>query len=215
MFAFDQFGIAFMAFFAITNPISSLPVYLSITEQEDNDTAKLIARKGVFVAFLIIAVFSLGGKIIFETFGMTMPALRLAGGFIVFMIGLQMLQGGQNSTVNHPINPQNAVRNREDILGVAVSPLAMPMLAGPGTIATSMNLSADANMTGVIATVLAFGLLCLITYILFLYGKRLIQLLGRSAMRVLTRMMGLILAVIGTQMFINGIYDAFPMLKAI
>lgn len=214
MLGLDQFGMTFMAFFAIMNPVSSLPVYLSITEQEDNDTARVIARKGLFVAFMITAVFALGGKMIFEVFGMTLPALRLAGGVIVFLIGLQMLQGGQNSTVNHPVNPESAVRNREDILGVAISPLATPMLAGPGTIATAMNLSANTSFSGVIITIAAFALLCLITYILFLYGKRIVRLLGKSAMRVMTRMMGLILAVIGTQMLINGIYDAFPMLKS-
>ncbi|TCP94883.1 multiple antibiotic resistance protein [Cricetibacter osteomyelitidis] len=214
MLQLDVFGMAFMAFFAIMNPVSSLPIYLSITEQEDNDTARLVARKGLFVAFLIVAAFSLSGKLIFEIFGMTMPALRLAGGVIVFLIGLQMLQGGQNSTVTHPINPESAVKNREDVLGVAISPLATPMLAGPGTIATAMNLSADASFVNVIVTIMAFAVLCLSTYVLFLYGKRIVKLLGKSAMRVMTRMMGLILAVIGTQMIINGIYDAFPMLKS-
>lgn len=213
MFSIDQFGMAFMAFFAIMNPVSSLPVYLSITEQEDHDTARLIARKGLFVAFLITTAFSLGGKFIFEAFGMTMPALRIAGGVVVFLIGLQMLQGGQNSTVNHPVNPENAIRNREDVLGVAISPLATPMLAGPGTIATAMNLSANSSLSGMIMAVVAFAVLCLITYVLFLYGKRIVKLLGRSAMRVMTRMMGLILAVIATQMMINGLYDAFPILN--
>ena len=75
-----QFGLAFMAFFAIMNPVSSLPVYISLTAGDDEATAKAVARKGLLIAFGIIVVFALGGRYIFEMFGMTLPALRLAGG---------------------------------------------------------------------------------------------------------------------------------------
>ena len=87
------------------------------------------------------------------------------------------------------------------------------MLAGPGTIATAMNLSAHDSPGNMLVTVTAFALLCLITYILFIYGKTLVRLMGDSAMNVMTRMMGLILAVIGAQMLIVGIQGAFPGLK--
>ncbi|MBP7259368.1 MAG: MarC family protein, partial [Neisseria sp.] len=96
-----QFGLAFMAFFAIMNPVSSLPVYISLTAGDDEATAKAVARKGLLIAFGIIVVFALGGRYIFEMFGMTLPALRLAGGALVFLIGFHMLQG-QHSAVHHP-----------------------------------------------------------------------------------------------------------------
>lgn len=205
-----QFGLAFMAFFAIMNPVSSLPVYISLTAGDDEATAKAVARKGLLIAFGIIVVFALGGRYIFEMFGMTLPALRLAGGALVFLIGFHMLQG-QHSAVQHP--PAGDAGAGSDKLGVAVSPLATPLLAGPGTIATAMNLSAHEAPVNTLITIAAFALLCLITYVLFVYGKTLVRLLGQSAMNVMTRMMGLILAVIGAQMLIAGVQGAFPGLK--
>ena len=205
-----QFGLAFMAFFAIMNPVSSLPVYISLTSGDDEATAKAVARKGLLIAFGIIVVFALGGRYIFEMFGMTLPALRLAGGALVFLIGFHMLQG-QHSAVQHP--PAGDAGAGSDKLGVAVSPLATPLLAGPGTIATAMNLSAHEAPANTLITIAAFALLCLLTYVLFVYGKTLVRLLGQSAMNVMTRMMGLILAVIGAQMLIAGVQGAFPGLK--
>ena len=210
-----QFGLAFMAFFAIMNPVSSLPVYISLTAGDDEATAKAVARKGLLIAFGIIVVFALGGRYIFEMFGMTLPALRLAGGALVFLIDFHMLQG-QHSAVHHP--PAGEAAAGGDKLGVAVSPLATPLLAtpllaGPGTIATAMNLSAHEAPVNTLITIAAFALLCLITYVLFVYGKTLVRLLGQSAMNVMTRMMGLILAVIGAQMLIAGVQGAFPGLK--
>ena len=114
-----QFGLAFMAFFAIMNPVSSLPVYISLTAGDDEATAKAVARKGLLIAFGIIVVFALGGRYIFEMFGMTLPALRLAGGALVFLIGFHMLQG-QHSAVHHP--PAGEAAACGDKLGVAVSP---------------------------------------------------------------------------------------------
>ena len=205
-----QFGLAFMAFFAIMNPVSSLPVYISLTAGDDEATAKAVARKGLLIAFGIIVVFALGGRYIFEMFGMTLPALRLAGGALVFLIDFHMLQG-QHSAVHHP--PAGEAAACGDKLGVAVSPLATPLLAGPGTIATAMNLSSHEAPVNTLITIAAFALLCLITYVLFVYGKTLVRLLGQSAMNVMTRMMGLILAVIGAQMLIAGVQGAFPGLK--
>ena len=205
-----QFGLAFMAFFAIMNPVSSLPVYISLTDDDDEATAKAVARKGLLIAFGIIVMFALGGRYIFEMFGMTLPALRLAGGALVFLIAFHMLQG-QHSAVQHP--PAGDAGAGSDKLGVAVSPLATPLLAGPGTIATAMNLSAHEAPVNTLITIAAFALLCLITYVLFVYGKTLVRLLGQSAMNVMTRMMGLILAVIGAQMLIAGVQGAFPGLK--
>ena len=205
-----QFGLAFMAFFAIMNPVSSLPVYISLTDDDDEATAKAVACKGLLIAFGIIVMFALGGRYIFEMFGMTLPALRLAGGALVFLIGFHMLQG-QHSAVQHP--PAGDAGAGSDKLGVAVSPLATPLLAGPGTIATAMNLSAHEAPANTLITIAAFALLCLLTYVLFVYGKTLVRLLGQSAMNVMTRMMGLILAVIGAQMLIAGVQGAFPGLK--
>ena len=95
-----------------------------------------------------------------------------------------------------------------DERNVAISPLAIPILAGPGTIATAMNYSATGSYVESAITIAAFSVLCVITFVAFLSGDRLIRILGRSGMDVVTRLMGLILAVVGTQMLIQGIHDA-------
>ncbi len=202
-----QFTLSFMGFFAIANPVSNLPVFLSLTGEDDADTARAIARKGLIVAFGIVLVFALAGKVIFELFGITLPALRIAGGLLVCLIGFKMVQG-EPSQVQHP-SAEDRQADRRARLSVAVSPLAMPLLAGPGTIATTMSFSAHSNIANMLLTVLAFAILCLITYVLFLYGKKLVHFIGESALSVITHMMGLILAVIGTQMIIDGIQGAF------
>jgi len=202
-----EFAVAFMAFFAIMNPLAGVPVFLSLTDGEDAATMRQVALKALLTAFGIVLAFSLAGKLIFELFGITLPALRVAGSILVFVIGFQMLQG-HGSSVHEPSNAdqQNA---RQAALSVAVSPLAMPLLAGPGTIATAMNLSAHGGLAGIGVSLLAFGILCVVTYVTFIYGHTLVRLVGKNGMNAVTRMMGLILAVIGAQMLIAGIQGAF------
>lgn len=209
-----QFGLSFMAFFAIMNPVSSLPVYISLTEGDNKATAREVARKGLLIAFGIIAVFSVGGQFIFNIFGISLPALRLAGGILVFLIGFHMLQGKSSAAqkMNEAETPDESQGIEQSKLGVAITPLAMPLLAGPGAIATAMSLSAHNSLGSIAVTIAAFALLCLITYGLFLYSAKLIKLIGESAMSIMTRMMGLILAVIGMQMIIGGAQGAFPAL---
>ncbi|VAW37175.1 MarC family integral membrane protein, partial [hydrothermal vent metagenome] len=96
-------------------------------------------------------------------------------------------------------------------LSVAISPLAMPILAGPGTIATAMNFSAGGGLTGMVVTIISFAVLCLITYVFFVFGEKFVTFIGVGALGVITRMMGLILAVIGTQMVIEGLHGAFKL----
>lgn len=199
----------FMGFFAIMNPVANVPVFLGLTSDEDEPTTVLIALQAVLLAFLIVTLFAVGGKIIFELFGLTLPAFRITGGLLVFMVGFHMLQGN-HSSVQHPREKEKEPA-RQGLLGVAISPLAMPILAGPGTIATAMNFASGAGLMELIVTIVMFAILCAITYLLFVFGERLVRILGASFMGVITRMMGLILAAIGTQMVIEGIQGAFKL----
>jgi len=196
----------FLGFFAIMNPVANTPVFIGLTDGDSPQTKKTIARHSVLLAFLIIAVFCLAGKLIFTLFGISLPALRIAGGIVVFLIGFHMLQG-EPSRVHHP-SKNDQKKCLEAKLSVAVSPLAIPILAGPGTIATAVNYTAAGGWGAASITLGAFALLCLITYVFFLWGQHLIEYIGENAVKVVTRLMGLVLAVIGVQMLINGIYGA-------
>ncbi|MGA7145109.1 MAG: MarC family protein, partial [Desulfobacterales bacterium] len=186
----------FMGFFAIMNPIANVPIFLGLTSGDDKQTTATVALRSLTLAFIIVTLFSVAGKVIFELFGLTLPAFQITGGLIVFLIGFHMLQGG-HSSVQHP-SEEDKQKSREAALSVAVSPLAMPILAGPGTIATAMNFSAGGGFMEMVVTIIMFAVLCAVTYILFIFGEKFVTYIGASALGVVTRMMGLILAVIGT-----------------
>ncbi|WP_194090802.1 MarC family protein [Vibrio hibernica] len=198
----------FMGFFAIMNPISNTPIFLGLTKGDDRETTKSIALRSTFIAFVIIAIFAVSGKIIFDVFGITLYALRITGGILVFLIGFHMLQG-KGLAEKPKTHGADLQAQKQAALGLAVSPLATPLLAGPGTIATAMNFAASGGFTQLIITIVSFGLLCVLTYFIFVFGERLVKAIGPSALDVVTRMMGLILAVIGTQMFIEGVEQAY------
>ena len=196
----------FLGFFAIMNPVANTPIFLSLTEGESSQEKKKIAYLAVLIAFIIVLIFSILGKVIFELFGISLATFRITGGILVFIIGFQMLHG-EHSRVHMPKKVHEG-ENFESDLNIAISPLAMPILAGPGTISTAMNYSANGSFFNVIITIVCFAILCGITYILFVSGEKFVKYLGTGAIKVITRLMGLILAVIGTQMVIDGISEA-------
>ncbi|CAG9001047.1 MAG: hypothetical protein CENE_03055 [Candidatus Celerinatantimonas neptuna] len=200
----------FMSFFAIMNPIANVPIFLGLTSNDDAGTTRIVALRAVVLAFFIVAVFTLTGHLIFQLFGITLSAFRIIGGLLVCTIGFQMLHGNHSGMHQLPSEDNDACR--EALLSVSIFPLAMPILAGPGTIVTAMNYSAHGGWLELAITLIAFALLCFITFIFFIFGKRFVAIIGTGALGVITRLMGLILAVIGVQMLIAGIHGAFPML---
>jgi len=208
--AFQHTLTVFMGFFAIMNPVANVPIFLGLTGGDDGQTAASVALRSLVLAFVIVTLFAIAGKIIFQLFGLTLPAFRITGGLIVFIIGYHMLRGNP-SDIHHP-EESDRKKSRKAALSVAVSPLAMPILAGPGTIATAMSFSAGGGLRNVGITIVAFGVLCAITYVFFVFGAKFVSYIGENALGAITRMMGLILAVIGTQMIIAGLHGAFRIL---
>ena len=199
----------FMGFFAIMNPIANTTVFLGLTANDTPEERKRVAAKALLTTFVIIVVFCLLGKTIFDLFGITLPAFRITGGILVALIGYQMLHGDP-SHVHQPAS-EDQKNTMETALSVAVTPLAIPILGGPGTIATAMNYASTGGMWEMVITIAAFAVLCLITYGAFVFGQRLVTFLGTAGLDVITRLMGLILAVIGVQMLIGGITGAIKM----
>lgn len=197
----------FMGFFAIMNPIANTPVFLGLTAEDDPVARRKIAAKALIVSFLIIVVFSAAGKLIFNLFGITLSAFRIMGGTLIALVGYQMLQGGEHSSVQHP-SEKDKQKSLDAELEVAITPLAMPILAGPGTIATAMNFASAGGVSKFIVTVGAFLVLCVISYVFFVSGERFVKYIGDNGIKVVTRLMGLILAVIGVQMLIDGVGGA-------
>ena len=199
----------FMGFFAIMNPVANTPIFLGLTADDSPDIRRRVAAKALLFTFILIVTFSLLGKVIFDVFGITLPAFQITGGILVFMIGMQMLHGDP-SKVHSPVSGEKE-KSIQGKLSIAVTPLAIPLLGGPGTIAAAMNFSSAGGTAALTITIGTFALLCIITYIFFVSGERMVHLLGDNGLSVITRLMGLILAVIGTQMVITGITGAIKL----
>ena len=193
----------FLGFFAMLNPIGNAPVFVSMVGNADSSIIKKVAFRAVLTAFIIIAIFSLFGHFIFRMFGITLPAFQIAGGIIVFFIGYNLLQGKISGAQHSKV--QITLRSYEDM---AISPLGIPLLAGPGTISTAMNFVGEGkSFLYTVLIVLIFALVCGITYYMFILSKKIADRLSQSIIKVISRIMGRILAVIAVQMFINGIFN--------
>ncbi|ASJ10208.1 hypothetical protein A3L12_02305 [Thermococcus sp. P6] len=196
--------------FAITNPVGAVPVFLSVTHNLSWKERHEIARKTALVVVITLTLFALLGEWIFRFFGSSVNAFAIAGGILLFKMAMEMLSG-KVSTVK--ISSEETEELGEEVVTleeVAITPLAIPLISGPGAITTVMlymgNSHGVPEKAVVMAGVLAIGL----TVWLVLWSSRGIQMrLGRTGIKVLTRMMGLILTSMAVQMVINGIKGAF------
>lgn len=191
----------FVGFFAIMNPIANLPIFLGLVDGKSQVTKKRIAKTSTITAFFIVTVFVILGKYIFELFGITIPAFKITGGILIFYIGFEMLMSKKSSI--HSTNTDN------DIDDIAISPLAIPLLAGPGTIVTAMNFVTNATYVHIGIVLLVFAVMIALTYIAFLLSNTIVKKIGSNTISVIGKLMGLILAIIGTGMLIDGIKLAF------
>ena len=196
----SQFFYAFMAFFAIMNPISNLPAYIALVADDSQKISRKIAFRSLLIAFVIITVFIFSGDFIFKVFGITIVSFRIAGGILVAVIGYHMING--NHSPSYKGMEQQAVNS--DPMSIAISPLAMPLFAGPGTITTALSL-ANGGLRNQLITVVAFAILCVITYLLLRSAKQIAGFLGKNLMKIITKMMGLLLFSIGIQMIIVSV----------
>ena len=196
----SQFFYAFMAFFAIMNPISNLPAYMALVADDSQKISLKIAFRSLLIAFVIVTVFIFSGDFIFKVFGITIVSFRIAGGILVAVIGYHMING--NHSPSYKGMEQQAVNS--DPMSIAISPLAMPLFAGPGTITTALSL-ANGGLQNQLITVVAFALLCVITYLLLRSAKQIAGFLGENLMKIITKMMGLLLFSIGIQMIIVSV----------
>jgi multiple antibiotic resistance protein len=192
----------FTGFFAIMNPISNMPIFLSLTDGADKETKQRINLRAVFTAFIIVTIFVLLGKYIFELFGITIPAFKITGGILIFFVGFEMLQS-KKSNIKH-LQKVNIDEN------IAISPLAIPILAGPGTIVTATNFASNADsILSIGILILVFGVMCFLNYIAFSLSDIIAKKIGDNVISVIGKLMGLIIAIIGTSMIIEGIKLSF------
>lgn len=183
------------------NPIANVPIFLGLVDGKSDLAKRRIAKTASITAFLIVVVFVILGKYIFELFGITIPAFKVTGGILIFYIGFEML-----------LSQKSKIHNPEEVElddGIAISPLAIPILSGPGTIVTAMNSVTDASLLRIGIVIAIFALMIYLTYWAFNLSERIVKALGANLIAVMGKLMGLILAIMGAGMTIAGIKLAF------
>lgn len=191
----------FVGFFAIMNPIANTPIFLGLVEGKNKEHKKNIARIASITAFLIVASFIIAGKYIFELFGITIPAFKITGGILIFYVGFEMLMS-QKSKIH-------STGNEGEDNDIAISPLAIPILAGPGTIVTAMNYVTEADFIHIGIVIAIFAMMIYLTYLCFSMSDIIVRKIGTNLIAVIGKLMGLILAIIGTGMVTEGIRLSF------
>jgi len=209
MFNLELFLSAFAVLFVIIDPPGCAPIFATLTQGTSKRHQRIMAFKSVTVAAGILFVFAFFGETIFHALGIDFNALRIAGGIMLFIIALQMVfEQRTESRETRAEETLEANPNPEDI---SVFPMGIPMIAGPGTIASLLLLMSNAEGTGDVTSILAaLGAVLLITLISFLIAGFLMKLMGKTFTNVLTRVLGFLLASLAAQFIIDGIKGALP-----
>lgn len=192
--------LCFTSFFTLTNPLGTMPVFLTMTNGMNDHERKAIVRRATIVSFITLMVFTFSGQFLFKFFGISSNGFRIAGGFIIFKIGFDMLQARYS---NAKLKEEEVKTYADDI---SITPLAIPMLCGPGAIANAIMLMDDASTLSLKGTLI--GIIALVYFITFLIlqaSTRLVQILGETGNNVMMRLMGLILMVIAVECFVSGL----------
>lgn len=192
--------LCFTSFFTLTNPLGTMPVFLTMTNGLSDDERKHIIKRATIVSFIILIAFTLCGQFLFKFFGISTNGFRIAAGFIILKIGYDMLQARYS----------NAKLKEDEIKAyvndISITPLSIPMLCGPGAIANGIILMSDATTWELKTTlVVTIAIVYILSYIILRLSTRLVKLIGETGNNVMMRLMGLILMVIAVECFVGGL----------
>jgi len=196
--------VALTSIFFLVDPVAAVPTFLIITANADAQHRRDMARRAAWTCFLVLCSFAIAGTLIFRLFGITLPAFKIAGGVILLLIGVDMLQARRSKTKETPSETQEGM-DKED---AGIIPLGVPMLAGPGSISTVMVLMGGAPKWWYgIPILVAIAITAVSSYWTLAAADRVRGYLGETGIGILTRMMGLLLTAIAVQFMLNGFTD--------
>ncbi|HET7103665.1 MAG TPA: MarC family protein [Terracidiphilus sp.] len=198
--------LALSSIFFLVDPFAAIPSFLAITHSAEPARRRRMARKASVTCFIVLTSFALAGQLIFRMFGITLPAFEIAGGLILLLIGLDMLQAKRSATQEAAGDTEEAA-SKED---ASIVPLGVPMLAGPGAISSVMVLVGPVprllhwQMGAILG---AIAITCLVSYWVLAGADRIRRMMGETGIRILVRIMGLLLVALAMQFFVNGLTD--------
>ena len=198
----QELFLIFTSVLFIVDPLTAVPTFLAMTQRDVPAVRRLMARRGAWTCAITLTAFALGGSVIFRLFGITLGAFKIAGGVLIGLSALDMVQARRSQQKETPIEKAEGIE-KED---VGIMPLGVPMLAGPGAISTVMVLAGTSKSPVTTAGLYgAIVLTALLSYVTLAGAMRVEQRLGQTGMRILTRLMGLVLSAIAVQFIVDGI----------
>ncbi len=196
--------LALSSIFFLVDPFAAIGSFLAITAGADAAKRKRMARKACITCFIVLASFALAGKYIFLMFGIKLPAFEFAGGLILMLIGIDMLEAKRSPT-QEASGDTAAAQTKED---AGIVPLGIPMLAGPGAISSVMVMVGQAESVWQwVAILSAIAVTAFVSFWVLSGAERLQRLLGETGIRILVRIMGLLLVALAMQFFVNSLMD--------
>jgi len=196
----------FTSVFFIVDPFAVIPTFLAMTYRDSPPQRRVLARRGAWTCAITLVAFALAGSLIFKIFGITIGAFKIAGGVLIGLNALDMVQARQSTQRETPVEKAEGIQ-KDDI---GIMPLGVPMLAGPGAIFTVMVLALGAKTPATIAAVyVSIALTAVLTYVVLSAASLVERRLGQTGMRILTRLMGLVLCAIAVQFILDGIKLSF------
>jgi len=199
--------VSFGSIFSIVDPFTAVPVFLALVGAQPHKAQARTALRASATCFVVLSVFGVAGSLIFQFFGITLSAFKIAGGIILFVVGFEMMRA-QRSDTRATNEEAIEAETKED---VGLIPLGLPLLSGPGAIATVMVLVGKAKDAP--QKLVLFGSVALVSFIAFITLRSasvVARVLGKTGINVIGRVMGLMLAAIAMQFVLDGLHEAFP-----
>ena len=199
---YQELLLVFTSVLFIVDPFAVIPSFLAMTERDSPAMRRVLARRGAWTCAITLTLFALGGSLIFKLFGITIGAFKIAGGVLIGLNALDMVQARRSSQRETPAEKAEGTA-KEDI---GILPLGVPMLAGPGAISTVMVLALGSKNWETTATLyFSIALTAFISFLTLSAASMLERRLGQTGMRILTRLMGLVLCAIAVQFIVDGL----------
>jgi multiple antibiotic resistance protein len=193
--------------FFTVDPLASIPAFLAMGAHGTAERNRAIAKRAAWTCFFVLIVFASTGSLIFKLFGVTLPAFKIAGGILLFQIALEMLHSQRSKTQEVPAEREEG-ENKADF---GITPLGVPMLAGPGAISVVMVLMGQSKAWWqAIPVFLSIVFTAITSFYILAAGGRLLGRLGETGVRIIMRLMGLVIAAMAVQFVLNGIADVWP-----
>jgi len=195
------FGIlSFTSFFTLINPFGTMPIFMTMTSELDIQQRTKTAKKASIVAFITIVLFAFSGQLLFNFFGISVNSFRIVGGVIFFLMGMDMLQ----ARLGKVKVKESEVKSYVD--DISITPLAIPMICGPGAMTNAIVMMEDASsVEKKITLIITVFLVMFLTYLILYSSSRIIKILGQTGINVMMRLMGLIVMVIAVEFFFAGL----------